>query len=101
VQALLKAKDFNPKDGYTFYNLGEAYQFQKNYAEAEKALNQAIVLMPKSPEAHWKLGYVYEKLKKWDPALNVYKKADEISPSKATKEAIARVTENKKADKKK
>ena len=96
VQSLLKARDSNPKNGYVFYNLAEAYLFQKKYPEAEKALNQAAELMPRSPEVNWRMGLVYEKQKKWDLALNAYKKAGEISPSKEIKEAIARVTENKK-----
>jgi hypothetical protein len=42
------------------------------------------------------MGYVYENQKKWDQALNSYKRADEMSPSKKIKDAIARVNENKK-----
>jgi tetratricopeptide (TPR) repeat protein len=97
IQALLKAKDYNPKDGFIYYNLAEAYLFQKNYSEAEKAYNQAIVLMPKSSDVYGRLGLVYEKQKKWNDALNAYKKADEISPAtKWIKESIDRVNENKK-----
>jgi tetratricopeptide (TPR) repeat protein len=97
IQALLKAKDYNPKDGYVYYNLAEAYLFQKNYAEAEKALTQALTLIPKSAEVYGRMGLVYEKQKKWDLALNAYKKADEISPAtKWIKESIDRVNENKK-----
>jgi tetratricopeptide (TPR) repeat protein len=96
TQALLKARDYTPKNGYVYYNLAEAYLFQKKYPEAEKALNQAADLMPRSPEVFWRMGLVQEKQKKWDSALNAYKKADDINPSKEIKEAIARVNENKK-----
>jgi tetratricopeptide (TPR) repeat protein len=97
TQALLKAKDYNPKDGYVYYNLAEAYLFQKNYAEAEKTLTQALSLLPKSAEVYGRMGLIYEKQKKWDLALNAYKKADEISPAtKWIKESIDRVNENKK-----
>lgn len=96
IQALMKATDYNPANGYAYYNLAEAYLFEKKYAEAEKALNQAAELMPKSPDVYGRLGLVYEKQKKWDPALSAYKKADELNPTKWVKEAIARVTENKK-----
>jgi tetratricopeptide (TPR) repeat protein len=96
VQSLLKARDYSLNNGYVYYNLAEAYLFQKKYSEAEKALNQAAELMPRSPEVNWRMGLVYEKQKKWDLALNAYKKAGEINPSKEIKEAIARVTENKK-----
>jgi len=96
VQALLKARDYDPKNGYIHFNLAEAYLFDKKYPDAEKALVQAAELMPKSRDVYERMGLVYEKLKKWDPAINAYQKAEEISPSKTTKEAIARVTENKK-----
>jgi cytochrome c-type biogenesis protein CcmH/NrfG len=52
--------------------------------------------MPRSPDVYGRLGLVYEKQKKWDPALTAYRKADELSPAKWIKDAIARVTENKK-----
>lgn len=96
VQALLKAKGYDPKNGYIYYNIAEAYLFQKKYPDAENALSQAAVLMPKSPDVYGRMGFVYEKQKKWDLALTAYKKADEISPAKWVKEAIARVNENKK-----
>ncbi len=35
-----KARENNPKDGFIYYNLGEAYLFKNNTAEAEKALSQ-------------------------------------------------------------
>jgi len=96
MQALFKAKDYDPRNGYIFYNLSQVYVFEKKYPEAEKALSQAADLMPKSADLYASMGFVYEKQKKWDLALNAYKKAEEISPSKATKDAIARVNENKK-----
>jgi len=96
VQAMLKAKDHDPKNGYIFFNLAEAYLFEKKFLDAEKALNQAADLMPGSRDVYERMGFVYEKQKKWDLALAAYKKADGISPSKITKESIARVLENKK-----
>jgi protein O-GlcNAc transferase len=96
AQALLKAKDYDPNNGYIYYNLAESYLFQKRYPEAEKAYLQAADLMPKSLDVFYRMGFVYEKQKKWDLALSAYKKAGEISPSKDVKDAIARVMENQK-----
>jgi tetratricopeptide (TPR) repeat protein len=96
VQALLKAKDYDPKNGYIYYNLAEAYLFQKKYPEAEKALTQAADLVPRNMEVFWRMGLVYEKQKKWTSALNAYKKAEEIKSSKEIKQAIERVNENMK-----
>ncbi|MBN2242167.1 MAG: tetratricopeptide repeat protein [Acidobacteria bacterium] len=95
VQSLKKGLDYDPGNGYIHYNLAEAYLFQKKYPDAEKALNQAAALMPQKPDVYERLGLVYEKQKKWDSALNAYKEAQGIQPSDSIKEAIERVTENK------
>lgn len=81
----------NPKDAYTYYNMAEAMLFLKKYAEAEKALLQAITLNTQSSEAHQRLGLVYEKQKKWTQALAAYQKAAAIKPSAGTAEAIKRL----------
>jgi tetratricopeptide (TPR) repeat protein len=97
ITNLSKAREYDSKNGYVYYNLAEAYLFQKNYTEAEKALTQALNLIPESADIYGRMGYLYEKQKKWDLALGVYKKADEISPeTKWIKEAIERVNANKK-----
>jgi tetratricopeptide (TPR) repeat protein len=98
VQNLLKAKDYDPRNGYIHYNLAEAYLFEKKYSDAEKALTQSASLMPRSMEVYARMGLVYEKQKKWDQALTAYRKAEAISPSKSIKESIERVTENQKAN---
>ncbi len=96
LDLLRKARDFNSKDGYVYYNMAEALLFQKNYPEAEKSLIQAQDLLPKNPDVLVRLGLVYEKQKKWDAALNAYQKALEITPAPGIKDAIARVNEEKK-----
>jgi len=96
IELLRKARENNPKDGFIYYNMAEAYLFKNNTAEAEKSLSQALELMPRSPEVFQRMGLVYEKQKKWDLALNAYKKAYELKSSPALKESIDRVTENKK-----
>jgi tetratricopeptide (TPR) repeat protein len=96
VQSLLKAKEYDPQNGYVDFNLGEAYLFEKKYPEAEKALNQAAQSMPGNAEVYGRLGLVYEKQKKWDLALKAYKKAGELSSAKWITDAIARVKENSK-----
>ncbi len=52
--------------------------------------------MPKNVQVIGRMGFVYEKQKKWPQALNAYKKAEEIKSSKEIKQAIARVNENMK-----
>jgi protein O-GlcNAc transferase len=96
AEALLKAKEYDPKNGFICYNLGEAYLFQKNFAAAEKAYTQASDALGRNADVYTRLGLVYENLKKWDLAINAYQKANEISPSSKMKEAINRVNEAKK-----
>jgi Tfp pilus assembly protein PilF len=76
--------------------MAEANIFQKNYTEAEKSLNHALEIMPRSAEIFQRLGLVYEKQKRWDLALNSYQKAYELNQSPGLKEAIDRVNELKK-----
>ena len=96
IQALLKAKGYNPQNGYIYYNLAEAYLFQKRFSEAEKSLNEAAALLPNNAGVYTRMGLVCEKQKKWDLALKAYKKANGLNPSKELNEAIARINENKK-----
>ena len=91
-----KAENYDPGNGFVYYNLAEAYLFSKDYASAEKALNQAAKLMPGNAEVFQRLGLVYEKMKKWDPSLNAYRKAQKLASSKSLEEAIERVENNKK-----
>jgi tetratricopeptide (TPR) repeat protein len=96
VQALLKAKELNPKNGYIYYNLAEAYLFEKKYSDAEQALKQSADLMPQSREVYQRMGFVYEMQKNWKLALAAYEKADALNSSKSIKDAIARVKNNMK-----
>jgi len=96
INSFQKAKETDSQNGYIDYNIAEAYLFQKNYAGAEKFLNQALVLLPRSAEVYQRLGLVHEKQKKLDQAISDYKNANEIKPSKELKEAIDRVQEEKK-----
>ncbi len=98
VDALLKAKEYNSTDGYISANLGEAYIFQKRFPEAEKALAQALAVLPKSADVYMRMGLAFEMQKKWDLALNAYKTANQINPAYGVKD-MERVNENKKAAK--
>jgi anaphase-promoting complex subunit 3 len=91
AQVFQKAKSYDPQNGYIDYNIAESYLFQKKYPEAEKALTAAAVQLPKNAGVFTRMGLVYEKQKKMDPALKAYKKAYELNPSKELKEAVDRV----------
>jgi tetratricopeptide (TPR) repeat protein len=91
IKDLLKAHDYDKKDGSIFFYLGEAYLQQKppKYKEAEEALTQAAALMPKPADALQRLGIIYENTNRPDRALEVYKKMD--PSTKGVAEGIARV----------
>jgi tetratricopeptide (TPR) repeat protein len=91
-----KARESTPKDGFVYYNMAEAYLFQQSFPEAERALTQALELMPRSAEVFQRMGLVYEKQKKWDLSLNAYQKAYELKETPGLKESIDRVNELKK-----
>ncbi|MGH7771903.1 MAG: tetratricopeptide repeat protein [Candidatus Binatia bacterium] len=96
IDLFRKAQENDLKNGFIPYNIAEAYLFKNNFPEAEKNLNRALELMPRSAEVFQRLGLVYEKQKKWDLALNAYQKANELKPSPGLKEAIDRINELKK-----
>jgi tetratricopeptide (TPR) repeat protein len=83
AELLQKASTYNPGDGYIHYNAGEAHLFANNFAEAEKAYRQAQTLLPKNPDVFKRLGFLYEKQKKWDLAVKAYNQALTLQPRTA------------------
>lgn len=96
LQSLMKAKSYDPQNGYIDYNLAEVYLFQKRYPEAEKSLAAASAHLPGNAGVYTRMGLVYEKQKKRDLSLKAYKKAYELNPSKELQEAMDRVGGSKK-----
>jgi tetratricopeptide (TPR) repeat protein len=94
IQALLKAKTYDSNNGYVSYNLGEAYLFEKRYAEAERELTAAGAQLPDNAGVFTRLGLVYERQNKNEQALRSYRRAYELSPSQSLKEEIDRVSGN-------
>ncbi len=95
-KAYNQAQVLLPRNGSVFQRLGFLYEKQKKWDQAEKAYNQSLSLLPNTAEIYQRLGMIYEEQKKWKQALAAYQKANEIDPSPALKDAIARVTEQKK-----
>jgi tetratricopeptide (TPR) repeat protein len=95
-KAYNQAQVLLPRNATIFQRLGFLYEKQKKWDQAEKAYNQSLTLLPRTAEIYERLGIIFEEQKKWDKALSAYQKANEIKPSQAMKDAIARVTEMKK-----
>jgi len=96
IDLFRQAATYTPNDGYVHYNTAEAFLFMNNHPEAEKAYTQALAFLPRNADIYQRLGFLYEKQKKWDQALKAYQKAQDLEPSAALKESIARVAEMKK-----
>lgn len=64
--------------------LGDVYNSEKQYREANKAYSGAVVLVEKSKRTQWYLYYAraisFERLNEWDNAEADFRKALELSP---------------------
>ena len=62
------------------YAAGKAAMDKKNWAEATKRFQQALLRDPDSADLHNYLGYSYRNLKQMDLAFKHYKRSIEINP---------------------
>jgi len=79
--AYAEAITANPKDGYLYYNLGNA---QRELAKSEAALKsykQALALIPNDADIYNNLGNVLRETGQLKEAIDAYQKALEINPS--------------------
>lgn len=68
----------NPRDGWGYYNLGQAYVGAKQYEKAIEPLKKASELL-NNYRVNDLLGFTYVKLKKYEDAKVQYQKAYDIS----------------------
>jgi superkiller protein 3 len=81
----------HPQDADAWYNLGLARLFSDDLTGAEEAFQQNVRLDPGNWRSHERLGFIYEKNKNYQKALQHYQKAS--SQSANAKESVARVRE--------
>jgi regulator of sirC expression with transglutaminase-like and TPR domain len=62
------------------FNLGNARRMKGEYPEAEEIYRQVIADFPDFAEAHANLGLVLQLQKKFEPAMEVYLKAQSLQP---------------------
>jgi Flp pilus assembly protein TadD len=62
------------------YAAAKAAMAKKNWTEAVKRLNQALLRAPDSADLHNYLGYSYRNLKRMDLAFKHYKRSIELNP---------------------
>jgi superkiller protein 3 len=74
-------KDNKPYQAHLYTSLGDALLAQEKYFQAEPAYRKAIEIDPKEIVNYYHLGYVFEKLKRFVEARDLYKMAIKIYPS--------------------
>jgi Flp pilus assembly protein TadD len=79
-QAIKKALELKPGNGYIIDSLGWVYFKKGNLALAEKYLKEATALSPGDPTIAEHLGEVYEKKGSLSEALEAYSRALKINP---------------------
>ncbi|MGH9341580.1 MAG: tetratricopeptide repeat protein [Acidobacteriota bacterium] len=85
--------DQNPGDGEAWFNLGLAQLFANNLKSAEEAFLKSSQLMPQNWESFERLGYIYEKTKRYNLSLDAYKKAHALSQNARVKQSVDRIQE--------
>ena len=78
-------KDFaSSKDTYSeskrLYNEGVAYALAGLYSQAAQIFEQAVRLDPKFADAHFALGHAYYDMRRWQNAIDSFKRAVELNP---------------------
>lgn len=81
----------HPQDGDAWFNLGLSRLFSDDLKGAEDAFLQSIKNQPANWRAHDRLGFIYEKNKNYQKALQHYQKAS--AQSAEAKKSVTRVQE--------
>jgi tetratricopeptide (TPR) repeat protein len=75
-------------------NLGKVYTAQKQWAEAEKTLKRAAACAPRMAVIYESLGFVVQKQKRLDEAVDYYNQALAIRPSPGTQKMLEVALQN-------
>jgi tetratricopeptide (TPR) repeat protein len=83
----------NPEDGEARFNLGLAHLFAQNLDDAEREFVKCVELMSENWEVYDRLGYLYEKKKQYDQALQNYRTAHNLHPDPQVQKSVDRIQE--------
>jgi len=81
IEHYRKATEINPSFASAFNLLGYAYRQNVNYADAEKAFQRYIELIPKDPNPYDSYAELLLKMGRFDDAVAQYRKALAIDPN--------------------
>lgn len=70
--ALLEARKLGMESSDLSYNLGLAYQMNKDYDGAIKEYQAVLALNPRDTDVRYNVARIYEKQKAWDKAITEY-----------------------------
>src|SRR6266705_3300568 len=80
IEASKRAVNIRPS-AESYFNIGLAYYYQKQYREAEAAYRQAIKLDPyNAADAYYALGLTYRDSRQFDDEIQAYKHAIRLKP---------------------
>ncbi len=80
IEHYRKATELNPDYSTAFNILGYAYRQSGNFADAEKAFQKYISLIPKDPNPYDSYAELLLKMGRFDESIAQYRKALEIDP---------------------
>jgi len=84
IEASKKAVNIRPTSE-SYFNLGLAHYYQKQYRESEAAYRQAIKLDPyNAADAYYALGLTYRDSRQFDEEIQAYKHAIRLKPDYAS-----------------
>lgn len=90
-EALAKLKALvaaDPKNYDAIVTLGNLYRANSDFANASVTYDQAIALLDKPGPANWRIfyydGIAHERMKQWDVAEKLFRKALELSPNESS-----------------
>lgn len=97
IQELQQVTQSRSNDGSAWYNLGQAYQANGDDGRAIEAYTNALRYLPAGSgsraEALYDMGFVYERVGRYEEALAALEDSAEIQSQAKTTEAIERVKE--------
>ena len=96
TQAVALLEDYvkdNPEDGEARFNLGLAQLFAQNLDAAEREFLKCVELIPQNWEVYDRLGYLYERKKQYDKALQNYRTAHNLHQDPQVKKSVDRIQE--------
>lgn len=96
TQAVALLDDYvkeNPEDGEARFNLGLAQLFAQNLDAAEREFLKCVELIPRNWEVYDRLGYLYERKKQYDKALQNYRTAHNLHQDPQVQKSVDRLQE--------